>query len=57
VTNLAARLCAEAKGGEVLVCQRTMASIDELAVLEPAGPFKLRGFTQPIPAFRVTGMK
>jgi class 3 adenylate cyclase len=57
VTNRAARLCAEAKGGEVLVCQRTMASIDELAVLEPAGPFKLRGFTQPIPAFRVTGMK
>jgi adenylate cyclase len=57
VTNLAARLCAEAKGGEVLVCQRTMASIDEQSELEPAGPFKLRGFVQPVPAFRVTGMK
>jgi class 3 adenylate cyclase len=57
VTNLAARLCAEAKGGDVLICQRTMASIDELAELEPAGPFQLRGFAQPVPAFRVTGLK
>jgi len=57
VTNLAARLCAGAKGGEVLVCQRTMASIDEQATLEPVGPLELRGFAQPVPAFRVAGMK
>jgi class 3 adenylate cyclase len=57
VTNLAARLCAEAKGGEVLVCQRTMASIDEQATLEPVGPLTLRGFAQPVPAFRVAAMK
>jgi len=57
VTNLAARLCAEAKGGEVLVCQRTMASIDDQATLEPVGPLTLRGFAQPVPAFRVAGMK
>jgi adenylate cyclase len=57
VTNLAARLCAEAKGGEVLVCQRTMASIDEQATLEPVGPLALRGFAQPVPAFRVVATK
>lgn len=57
VTNLAARLCAEAKGGEVLVCQRTMASVDDGAELEPAGPLALRGFAQPVPAFRVTKLK
>ena len=57
VTNLAARLCAEAKGGELLVCQRTMASVDELVTLEPAGPFQLRGFAQPVPAFRVMSVK
>lgn len=57
VTNLAARLCAEAKGGEVLLCQRTMASVDEVADLEPVGPLQLRGFTQPVSAFRVTGLK
>jgi adenylate cyclase len=53
VTNLAARLCAEAKGGEILVCQRTVASIDEFAASEPAGPLQLRGFAQPVPAFRL----
>jgi len=57
VTNLAARLCAEAKGGEVLVCQRTMASIEEQAALEPVGPLTLRGFAQPVPAYRVTQIK
>jgi len=57
VTNLAARLCAEAKGGEVLVCQRTMASIDEQVTLEPVGPLALRGFAQPVPAFRVVATK
>jgi class 3 adenylate cyclase len=57
VTNLAARLCAEAKGGEVLLCQRTMASVDELVDLETMGPLTLRGFSQPIPAFAVKGLK
>jgi len=57
VTNLAARLCAEAKGGELLICQRTMASVDEAAELEPVGPLSLRGFAQPLPAYRVTKLK
>jgi class 3 adenylate cyclase/CheY-like chemotaxis protein len=56
VTNLAARLCAEAKGGEVLVCQRTMASVDEIADLDTVGPLTLRGFAQPMPAFRVKAL-
>jgi adenylate cyclase len=53
VTNLAARLCAEAKGGEVLVCQRTRASVEGQAEFEPVGPLQLRGFAQPVPAFRI----
>jgi class 3 adenylate cyclase len=57
VTNLAARLCAEAKGGEVLLCQRTMASVDDLVELETVGPLTLRGFAQPVPAFRVKALK
>jgi class 3 adenylate cyclase len=57
VTNLAARLCAEAKGGEVLQCQRTMASLDEVVALETVGSLTLRGFAQPVPAFRVKGLK
>jgi adenylate cyclase len=53
VTNLAARLCAEAKGGEVLVCQRTRASVEGQAEFEPVGPLQLRGFALPVPAFRI----
>jgi adenylate cyclase len=57
VTNLAARLCAEARGGEIFVCQRTRASVDEIVQAESVGPLQLRGFAQPVPAFRLKGMK
>jgi class 3 adenylate cyclase/CheY-like chemotaxis protein len=57
VTNLAARLCAEAKGREVLACQKTMASVEGVAVAEAVGPLRLRGFTHPIPAFRLNGLR
>src|SRR5206468_3320063 len=36
VPNLAARLCGEAKPGEILVSQRLLGSIDELVEAEPA---------------------
>jgi adenylate cyclase len=57
VTNLAARLCAEAQGGEILACQRSRASVEEWVEAESVGPLALRGFTQPVPAFRLKGMK
>jgi len=53
VTNLAARLCAEAAGGQVLVDRKTMASVEALVQAEPAGPFALKGLAQPVPAFSV----
>jgi adenylate cyclase len=55
VTNLAARLCAEAAGGEILADGNVAAEVDSLAVLEPAGPLSLKGFSQPVPAFRLRG--
>ncbi len=57
VTNLAARLCAQAQGGQILACQKTVASVDELVDLESMGPLTLRGFSQPVPASRVKGLK
>jgi class 3 adenylate cyclase len=54
VTNLAARLCAEAAGGQVLVDRKTMASVEEMVQAEPVGPFALKGLAQPVPAFTVT---
>ena len=53
VTNLAARLCGEARGGEILVSQRVRALLDGEVGVEPAGELVLKGFHRPVPAFRV----
>jgi class 3 adenylate cyclase len=55
VTNLAARLCGEAAGGEILASQRVVGAIEACADLcaEPAGQLALKGFQRPVPAFRV----
>jgi class 3 adenylate cyclase len=51
VTNLAARLCAEAKGGQILADRKTMAALDGAFEFDPVGPFELKGFSKPVPAF------
>jgi adenylate cyclase len=57
VTNLAARRCAEAAGGQVLVSQRVAAAIEGLAAVEPVGPLSLKGFARPVAAFAVGGRR
>jgi len=57
IPNLASRLCAQAKGGEILIDAVTYADVSDVVLAEPIGPQSLRGFTQPIPAFRLTGLK
>jgi adenylate cyclase len=57
VPNLAARLCGQARGGEILIDAVTYADVGDIAVAEAAGPLSLRGFTQPIPAFRLVRLK
>jgi class 3 adenylate cyclase len=57
VTNLAARLCSEAKGGQILTNQKTLASIDGVVQAEPLGEITLRGITHPVPIVNVTGFK
>ena len=56
VTNLAARLCAEAGPGQILVAQRVFSAAEGLASGNPVGELKLRGFSRPIRAFEVTGI-
>jgi adenylate cyclase len=56
VTNLAARLCAEADPGQVLVAQRIFHAVENHAVGESVGVLKLRGFSRSIPAFNVSRM-
>jgi adenylate cyclase len=53
VCNLAARLCAEAKDGQILVAQRVAVAIEETTVLEEMGSFALKGLTKPVAAFNV----
>jgi class 3 adenylate cyclase len=51
VVNLAARLCAEAQPGQILVDRRARAALDDEFVAEPTGPLVLKGYAQPVPAF------
>ena len=57
VTNVAARLCGEAQGGQILISQRVHAAIGELVDAEPIGELRLKGFHRSIPAFRVSRLR
>jgi adenylate cyclase len=51
VVNLAARLCAEASDGRILVDSKVHAAIVGAAHLEPAGDLVLKGLHRAMPAF------
>ena len=57
VTNLASRLCGEAKAGQVLISQRLLATIEELVEAEPVGELTLKGFQRPITAFNLVRLR
>jgi class 3 adenylate cyclase/CheY-like chemotaxis protein len=57
VTNLAARLCAEAKPGQILVAQRVLGAVEDLIEAEPAGELTLKGFQRPIAAYNVVRLR
>lgn len=59
VTNLAARLCGEAAGGEILISQRVRGALQDMGedgawVIEPAGELALKGFARKVPAWRAS---
>lgn len=56
VTNLAARLSSAAAAGEILISQRMQGMVEDRVGTEPAGDLTLKGFSHPVPAFRVTGI-
>jgi class 3 adenylate cyclase len=57
VTNLAARLCGEAKGGEILVSTRLAAELEDIAETEELAPLTLKGFARPVPALKLVRLK
>ncbi len=54
VVNVAARLCALAGPGEILVGQGTAEKLGSVERFEALPPVKLKGKAQPVPLFRVT---
>jgi DNA-binding NarL/FixJ family response regulator len=48
VVNLAARLCEEARDGQILVTQRAHATVDELVEASPLGELVLTGLVKPV---------
>jgi adenylate cyclase len=57
VTNLAARLCSEARGGQVLISSRVAAAVEGLIVAEGIGSLALKGLVKAVPTFNVLGLK
>ena len=57
VTNLASRLCGEAKPGQILLNQRVAGGVDQIAEVEPVGELTLKGFQRPVKAFNVVRLK
>jgi class 3 adenylate cyclase len=53
VCNVAARLCAEAKDGQILLSQRVNAALRGSVVTEQVGALALKGLTQPVVAYNV----
>ncbi len=56
VVNLAARLCGQAEGGEVLAAERVVAALGDGVVSEPAGEIELKGMARPVAIHRVTAL-
>jgi adenylate cyclase len=53
VCNLAARLCAVAKDGQILLSQRVAAAVEEAMGLEEIGEVTLKGLSQPVAVYNV----
>jgi len=57
VTNLAARLCDEAKPGQILVTRRVYMAVEELAEATQVGELSLKGIARPVPAFDILRLR
>jgi adenylate cyclase len=56
VPNLAARLCAEAKDGEILVSARVAAAVEAFAELQSQGEMTLKGLSRPTEVSNVVAL-
>ncbi|TAN52507.1 MAG: adenylate/guanylate cyclase domain-containing response regulator [Betaproteobacteria bacterium] len=57
VTNLSARLCSEAKAGQILISQRLYGKVDERLQAESVGELSLKGIQRAVSAYNVVGLR
>jgi class 3 adenylate cyclase len=57
VSNVASRLCDEAKPGQILISPRVFTAIKDAVTVEPMGEFTLKGIGRPLAAYNVLGAK
>ena len=57
VTNLAARLCGEAKPNQILACQRVVGALEDVVEVEYVGDLVLRGFLCPTRVCNIVELK
>jgi class 3 adenylate cyclase len=55
VTNLAARLCGEARDGQILLSKRVAAAVENIVKLEEIGNLALKGLSQAVAVYNVAG--
>jgi class 3 adenylate cyclase len=55
VTNLAARLCSEARDGQILISKRVATAVEGAVTLEEIGNLALKGLSQAVAVYNVAG--
>ena len=55
VSNVASRLCDEAKPGQILISPRVRQEIEKAVTVESVGEFELKGIRRPMMAYNVLG--
>jgi PAS domain S-box-containing protein len=57
VSNVASRLCDEAKPGQILISPRVLMAVEGAVTVEPVGEFALKGIRRPLAAHNVLAAK
>jgi class 3 adenylate cyclase len=57
VSNVASRLCDEAKPGQILISPRVLMAVEKDITVEPVGDFALKGIRRPLTAYNVLGTR
>ena len=53
VSNVASRLCDEAKPGQILITPRVLMAVENAVSIQPVGEFALKGIRRPLAAYNV----